>query len=508
VLFVNGRSAIVCVGEGWYQADSTEDGWWRVGVARPDLPLAYYGTMSRLAEAITLMVAGKTAVITTLPHGADKEGASFDLALYRASLPGLVRVQRLRASLRMPDVALGVGSNPAFLLGMGRACRDDVPALREKLRAADAMVRAESATELGFLDAAAADAAADLAKLLTDETPVVRVAAASAMLRINPKNSQAIDVLAKGLTSEDARTRRHSARAAGLAGPAAAPLAGSLGALLKDSDLLVRRTALQAIATLGPAASKALEPVTALLDERETAIDAADALGRMGPAARPAQKELARLLSSDSAAERWAAVRAMSQIGGDDAAPAVKFIIRELANATEVDGYNMLIYLALLGPVAKDALPAVRSSRVRNPVLRQTTAWAIDPGTDLPWLGPMGDTEVATFILESYVQELGDHLKPVALALGKTIMSGDAGNVPAWGYKLLARYPEESLTILTPGLADKDLAPRERAAVALGFMGRAAAAAKPQVTNALKTAQDEREQRLLKWCLKEISGGS
>jgi len=137
---------------------------------------------------------------------------------------------------------------------------------------------------------------------------------------------------------------------------------------------VMRRTALQAIATLGPAAASALAPVTALLDQRETAIDAADALGRMGPAARPSLKALARMLSADAAAERWAAVRAMAQIGGIKAAPAVKFMIRELPQASEVDGYNMLIYLVLLGPVAKDALPAVRTSRVRNPVLRQATA--------------------------------------------------------------------------------------------------------------------------------------
>ena len=194
----------------------------------------------------------------------------------------------------------------------------------------------------------------------------------------------------------------------------------------------------------------------------------------------------------------------MSQIGGDDAAPAVKFMIRELPKASEIDGYNMLIYLALLGPVAKDAIPAIRTSRVRNPFLRQTTTWAIDPGSELPWLGPMANMEVARYILEAYVQELGDHLKPVAMTLAKKIMAGTAGDVPGWGYKLLARFPMGTMTVLTPGLDDKELAQRERAAVALGYMGHVAAAAKPQVAKALERATDEREQRLLKWCLREI----
>jgi hypothetical protein len=45
---------------------------------------------------------------------------------------------------------------------------------------------------------------------------------------------------------------------------------------------------------------------------------------------------------------------------------------------------------------------------------------------------------------------------------------------------------------------------RERAAVALGYMGPAAAAARPQVSQALDTSQDERERRLLQWCLRQI----
>src|SRR5262249_4599832 len=156
-------------------------------------------------------------------------------------------------------------------------------------------------------------------------------------------------------------------------------------------------------------------------------------------------------------------VRAMSQIGGEGAAPAVRFMIRELSGAREVDCYNMMIYLALLGPVARDAIPAIRTSRLMNPFLRNTTAWAIEPDKGFPWLDRggfgmpmmMGDFGPERYVYESYVQELGDHLKPAAAALARKVMDGSAGTVPAWGYKLLARFPEEALAILTPGLADK-----------------------------------------------------
>jgi HEAT repeat protein len=503
VVFQSGKAAVVCLGEVWYQTAAGEDGWWRIGVARPDLPLAYYGSVSRLAEAIPLMTAGKTAVITTLPHGANQEGASVDLALNRARLPGLVKVQRIRASLSMPNVAMGVGAKPAHVVGMGRTGREDVASLRAKLRSTDAIVRAESATDLGFAGPGAVEAVEDLAKLLEDE-PAVRLAAASALLRIKPGEARPVAVLSAGLAGDDARTRRLAARVTGLGGPAAAPLAAGLGTLLNDSDMMVRRTALQAIATLGPAAASTREAVTGLLTKRETAVDAADALGRMGPAARPSLKALTPLLTSATRDERWAAVRAMAQIGGPDAAPAVKVLQEELPRASEIEGYNMLVYLALLGPVARDALPAVRMARVRNPVLRQATAWAIDPGEDMPRLGGLGDVDFAQYIFTAYVQEVGDHFRPVAQELARKILAGQAGEVPAWGYKLLARFPDDTLPVLTTGLTDKERAPRQRAVLALGSMGPTAARVKPQVGEALKAATDEREQRLLQWCLREM----
>jgi HEAT repeat protein len=515
VMFVSASVTLVCMGQGWYQVQASSDGWWRPGPARPELPLAYHGTVSRLAGAVEAMLSGRSAVITTVPHGADLEGASFDLALNRASLPGLVKVQRLRANLRMPDLVFAVSANPAYLVGQGPAGEDDIPALREKLRSTDATVRAESAADLGSIGQPAAGAADDVAKLLDDPAVSVRMAAAAALALLNPREAKAIETLVWGLESEDGAVRRQAARAAGMAGPAAAPLAGRLGRLLGDTDEGIRRAALQAIATLGSAAAEAVDSVTQLLDKPDTAIDAADALGRIGPAARPALKRLARMLSADSAAERWAAVRAMSQIGGEDALPAVRFMMRELRTAPEVDGYNMMIYLALLGPVAKDALPWIPTARIKNPTLRQATSWAIEPDKRFPWLaaGPFGpggfggalnELDFVRYVYEAYVHELGDRLRPAAAPLAKKIMDGTAGNVPAWAYKVLANFPDDSLAVLCPCLEHKDLVMRERAAVAIGYMGRAAAPAKRQVARAVGNAVNEKEQRLLKWCLREI----
>lgn len=499
VVFTSGQTTLVCLGEAWYQVAFAGDGWSQMSAPRTDMPLAYYGSVSRLADALPSIVAGKNAVITTLPHRLDQEGASFDLALNRASLPAAVKVQRVRASLRMPGVAAGVGSSAAYVLGPGRLCQDDLPGLCAKLRSTDAAERAESATEIGFLGAEAKSAAAELTRLLGDPVARVRLAAAGALLRVDGA-PEAVEVLTEGLRSPDPSVRRLAAREVTLAGTSAAPLADRASELLRDADPLVRRTALQAVASLGPAAANAVDRLAALLDDPEAAIDAADALGRIGAPARSALPRLTSLLSADDPARRWAAVRAMAQIGGPEAAPAVDFMIRELPGASQLNCYNMMIYLSLLGPVAKPAIETVQKAHLKNPFLRQTTVWAIQPGEELPGTG--GGPFV--YIFEAYVQELGDHLKPTARALAVRIASGQATNVPAWGYKLLARFPEQSLAALTPGLKSDERAMREGVAVALGFMGSAAAPAHALVSEALASAQDEREQRLLQWCLRQI----
>ena len=72
-----------------------------------------------------------------------------------------------------------------------------------------------------------------------------------------------------------------------------------------------------------------------------------------------------------------AAVRAMSQIGGPEAHPAVDFIIKNLPNMDEIGEYNMEIFLSMLGPIATDAITASQSTKLTHPVLPTATLWAI-----------------------------------------------------------------------------------------------------------------------------------
>ena len=538
VLFASRNTDLVCVGQGWYQVRSTGAGLWKLGKDRPDLPLAYYGSLSRLADSIARMLAGKDAILTVVAHGAEDEAASFDLALNRTSIPELVRVQRIRADMKMPPMVMAASSNPAYFIGVGVVDEADLPGLLEKLKSSDPLVRADAAEDLRRLGAKAKDALDPLTKLLNDPVPQVRFAAAGAVLRIDPKDTHSVEPLSKGLDSTDPTERRDAARAAGLAGPAAAGLTAKLASLLKDSDESTRIAALQAISMLGPAASKAREAVAALLDDRDLAVDAADALGRIGPAAQPVPGQLVKMLSSESSAVRWAAVRAMAQIGGQEAHPAVDFMIQALPRASEVDGYNMMIYLALLGPVARDAADVLWSAHIKHPVLPSVTRWAISSGTSLPWLGGPegrgggrgpggpgfgggprgpgglggGGSDIGSIIYQALVRELGERLRPTAQLLVQKIMDGTAGNVPTWGYEILACTPDESINTLVPHRADDNIVMRERAIVALGYMGPAAAPARERVMAALAVGathaspvRSEREKRLMEWCLREIS---
>jgi hypothetical protein len=544
VLFVSRNTALVCVGQGWYQARSTGAGLWKLGKDRPDLPLAYYGSLSRLVDSIERMLAGQDTILTVVAHGAQDEAASFDLALNRTSVPELVRIQRIRANMKMPPMVMAASSNPAYFIGVGAVDEADLPGLLAKLQSSDPMVRADAAEDLRRLGPRAKDAQEPLAKLLGDPAAPVRVAAGAALLRINPKNIRGIEPLRKGLDSIDATERRDAARATGLAGPAAAGLAPKLAVLLKDSDESTRITALQAISMLGPAASKARDAVVALLDNPDLAVDAADALGRIGPAAQPVPGQLVKMLSSDSSAVQWAAVRAMAQIGGEEAHPAADFMIRTLPGASEVEGYNMMIYLALLGSVARDAADVLGSAHIKHPVLPSVTRWAISGGTSLPWLGGPGGRgsgrgpggpgfggggspiatrrdwepgpggpgggmggggDIGSIVYQALVRELGERLCPTARLLVQKIMDGTAGNVPAWGYEILACAPDETINALVPHLADDNIVMRERATVALGYMGPAASPAGERVTAALAKVSSEREKRLMEWCLREIS---
>ncbi|HVX84030.1 MAG TPA: HEAT repeat domain-containing protein [Phycisphaerae bacterium] len=533
VLFATPSRALVCIGAAWYALKLNDDDAWQVADERPDLPLAYCGGLPRLADALPDILAGRSAVITTVAYGSGSEGAMFDIALNRQSLPGLIRLQRLRAALTMPAAALGAASDPHVFIGPGAVDESDLPDLLHQLANPDPAQRAQAADDLGSLGPPATSAADALAKALRDPDPAVRSAAAGALLRITPHDETPLTTLQSDLAGTHPATRRAAAAAAGFAGPRGTPLAPILAHLLSDPDEPTRLNALQSLSMLGPAAEPALPALLPLLKNPDLAIDAADAVGRIGPPAKDALPQLTQMLHADDRPLQWAACRAMAQIGGPDAHPAVDFILSLRTKATEVEGYNLMIYLALLGPVARDALPKLPSFPIRNRGLITATTWAIDPSKGYPWrpapsagFGFMGGAAVPhdspgfgqggglgsdifgslmELIWISYIHNLGSRLAAVSPRLASDLLHDSAGDVPPWGFELLNADPHAALALLTPALASKDPTQRERAAVALGYMGPTAAPAKDALESAQKSAATDPEHRLLAWALRHVT---
>ena len=120
--------------------------------------------------------------------------------------------------------------------------------------------------------------------------------------------------------------------------------------------------------------------------------------------------------------------------------------------------------------------------------------------------GPGGAAfDLYTTMYEAYIRELGGRLRPLALKLVQQIMDGTDNNVPTWGYKLLDCAPDECMKKLSACLTDTNLVVRERATVALGYMGEVAFAAKDQISHAIEKAETEQERHLLEWCLDAVS---
>lgn len=510
VVFSSSKTAIVCIGQAWYQLKDSGTSW-KLGADRPELALTYYGSVARLEAALDKILAGSDAVLTILPHVVG-QNASFDFSLNRLAYPALIRVERVRANLRMPGTVWSVANNPDYKIGMGPVDEEDLPSLLKQLQSTDPEACAAAAEDIRQLTditgaARTSSAIAPLETCLTNSSPHVRCSAAGTLLRITHGHSGALEMLTSALSSDDAGLRRDSANASAVTGRAGTPLLPLLSGLLYDTDDSVQYAALRALGTLGPVALPAREAIIPLLDSPETKIDAADALGRMGPGAQPVPPQLASMLLDDQQSVRQAALRCMAQLGGKEALPAADYIVREISQASEVDAFNMVEYLALLGPIASKPAYEIRTVRIPNYVLIAAANWAINAPEVFPWTGGATDSigALGDAIYASLVVELGERIKPCALALAPKLMNNTAGSVPEWGYKILNAAPEESIAKIAPHLAAPDKVHRERAAIILARMGTPAAPARTQLEAAISAASDPQEKNLLSWALREIT---
>jgi HEAT repeat protein len=124
------------------------------------------------------------------------------------------------------------------------------------------------------------------------------------------------------LADRSATARQEAAEALGQIGPAAKPAVGALIAALGDTDDAVRDAAAETLAVFG---KDAVGPLTAALKHTDASVrrGAAAALGHMGPDARDAVPALIAMVKNDADSDvREAVVRALGSIGPDAKAAA------------------------------------------------------------------------------------------------------------------------------------------------------------------------------------------
>ena len=169
----------------------------------------------------------------------------------------------------------------------------------------------------------------------------------------------------------------------GQIGPPAAPATGALAKLLADKHSRVAAEAALAIAKIGPGAKSAVPALVETLQRSDEASAHAlvYALGRIGPGAAAADAALLNLLKSSDGPLAVAAAWALVQIhpaSAETAARTVPVLVAGLAAPLPHTRRAALETLAGMGPLAKDALEAVRkASADEDPSVRAAAADAI-----------------------------------------------------------------------------------------------------------------------------------
>ncbi len=253
--------------------------------------------------------------------------------------------------------------------GYGPKARSAVNALLTRLKGdPDVGVRCAAAEALGRIDDGSANVVSALATALGKDD-ALRRSAAYALGVIGPKASKAVPALRDALRTEDAPARRNVIRALGRIGSDVEKTRLEMAKLVRpglaDGDRDVRRAAALALVWLDAGDAAVVAPLgEAVGDSREavdTRIESAEALGRLGPAAKDAVPPLVAALK-----EVFKPVPGI--LYQDEIQKRHQELRRTVARA-----------LGAIGPAAKDALPALEAVRQdQDEPLREAAKQAIE----------------------------------------------------------------------------------------------------------------------------------
>lgn len=243
----------------------------------------------------------------------------------------------------------------------------ELPALRERLNDADALVAGRAAFAIGRLAPRDPETLAALAAALYRASPYARTHAALALQRIGPSSLPAIARAAKEGRGATRETAFAALQALAVSAPELAmPVAMEL---LRAEDPYLKREAARTAGIVGPPARDALPALIGCLaeDDPELVQAAVWALGRMGSHASAAVPRLAALLGTrEDAREEWFFLTALGEIGAasESAVPSIVAVAMRpksgfLGPATEA--------LLKIGPAGHAALVAMVRDETGEP---------------------------------------------------------------------------------------------------------------------------------------------
>ena len=295
------------------------------------------------------------------------------------------------------------------LRDMGPAAQSAVPALTEKLAAAQPEVRREAVLALAAIGSGAASAATKITALLDDEQlkapatyALIRVgripADAEAKIQANAKSTdkyisttslwalamihpsdkkirqEATESLIEGLKSQDPLTRVASARALAALPPAPDITIPIFEKAFKDADEATVRHALDALSGLGPAAVPRLIEA---LKHTGVRIEVATMLGRMGATAAPATETLAALILDKDPSDDKYVLLALAKIG-PGAKAAVPALVEVLKKGDSPEIHGVIYALGSIGPDAASAAALIEANlKSKDVSLALISAWAL-----------------------------------------------------------------------------------------------------------------------------------
>ncbi|MEU4083186.1 HEAT repeat domain-containing protein [Streptomyces aureus] len=147
-------------------------------------------------------------------------------------------------------------------------------------------------------------------------------------------------------------------------GPAGAPALGVVRSVTGTHDPAVRVAAAGALWAIEGRPEEVVPLLEDMLDSHRKH-EAADVLGRIGPAASRVVPRLRRMLTAGYEWTRVHAATALWDIGGPDEAPQVLEILLDAWRTNEFTADNVIACLDRMGPAAAPAVPLVRSELAR-----------------------------------------------------------------------------------------------------------------------------------------------